>query len=185
MSDPALEARRLLAEYDKAYSIEELPPVPVEEIAESLLLLNVAESDDLCTVDGAPQDAGPLSGLLTTADQTIWVDAREAMISVERRRFTIAHEIAHWVLHARRGDDSTFERFCRPTDLEKRGSSRGIEAEANLFAGELLMPEEIVSTIAADCGFNLPLLAAQFGVSLPALQLRLVKLDLLPAWMRA
>lgn len=186
MPEPTLAAQQLLSEYDEAYGLGNAPPVPVEAIAESHLLLNITERDDLRTVTGAPKDGGRLSGLLTTADQTIWVDAREAQRSDERRRFTIAHEIGHWVLHAKRGKVGSFQRFCRPVDLkadEDRGEA--IEREANRFAAELLMPEEILDARAKECGFNLPLLASEFAVSVPALELRLTLLGSMPAWMRS
>lgn len=186
MPEVTLRAQQLLSEYDEAYGLGDVPPVPVEAIAESHLLLNITERDDLRTVSGAPKDEGRLSGLLTTADQTIWVDAREAQRSAERRRFTIAHEIGHWVLHAKQGEVDGFQRFCRPVDMKAdEGRGEEIEREANRFAVELLMPEEILNTRAQECGFNLPLLASEFEVSVPALKLRLTLLGSMPAWMRS
>jgi hypothetical protein len=185
MADPEAAARNLLAEYDSEYGLGEVPPSPVEEIAGSLLLLDVVDIDDIRTVDGAPQDAGPISGMLTTADRTIWVDRLESERSQGRRRFTIAHELGHWLLHAQRGEENNFERFCRAPDLDPDADPAKQEREANDFAAELLMPEEIISTVAPECGFNLGLLASQFDVSVPALELRLTKLKLLPAWMRS
>lgn len=186
MPDVALSAQQLLSEYDEAFGLGDVPPVPVEEIAESHLLLNITERDDLRTVNGAPKDGGRLSGLLTTADQTIWIDAREAHRSPERRRFTIAHEVGHWVLHAKRGDVGDFQRFCRPVDLRAgEDHSQEVEQEANRFAAELLMPEKILNARAGACGFNLPLLASEFEVSVPALELRLTLLGSMPAWMRS
>jgi len=185
MADPGTAARNLLAEYDSEYGLGEVPPSPVEEIAESLLLLDVVDIEDIRTIVGAPQGAGRISGMLTTADRTIWVDRLESERSLGRRRFTIAHEIGHWLLHAQRGERGNFERFCRAPDLDPGGDPAKQEGEANDFAAELLMPEEIISTVSADCGFNLGLLASQFDVSVPALELRLTKLKLLPAWMRS
>lgn len=185
MADPVLAAQQLLAEYDEAYGLGEIPPIPVDDIAESLLLLHVVEEDELRTVPGAPPDAGPLSGLLTTENHTIWVDRREAARSPERRRWTVAHEIGHWVMHAGRGSDEAHERACAPDDLDNDADPAASEREANDFANELLMPEELIETIASDCGFNVALLAERFEVSLRALELRLIRLDLLPAWMRS
>lgn len=185
MPDPGAAARKLLAEYDSEYGLEEVPPSPVEEVAGSLLLLDVVEVEDIRTVDGAPQDAGRISGMLTTVDRTIWIDRLESERSQGRRRFTIAHELGHWLLHAQRGKKKSFERFCRAPDLDPAADPAKQEREANDFAAELLMPEEVISTVAPECGFNLGLLAAQFDVSVPALELRLAKLKLLPAWMRA
>jgi hypothetical protein len=185
MADFGAAARDLLAEYDSAYGIEGVPPVPVEEIAGDLLLLDVVVADDIRSVSSAPKDGGPISGMLTTADRTIWVDRRESDRSLARRRFTVAHELGHWLLHAKRGERKNFERFCRGPDLDPQADSAKQEREANDFAAELLMPEEIIATIAPECGFNLALLATRFDVSVPALELRLTKLKLLPAWMRS
>lgn len=104
MADPAMAVQELLAEFDDGYGLGEVPPSPVEEIAGSLLLLDVVEVDDIRTVDGAPQDAGRISGMLTTTDRTIWVDRFESERSQGRRRFTVAHELGHWLLHAQRGN---------------------------------------------------------------------------------
>jgi hypothetical protein len=186
MTEVTLSAQRLLSEYDEAYGLGDAPPIPVEEIAESHLLLNIIERDDLRTVSGAPTDGGVLSGLLTTADRTIWIDVREARRSPERRRFTIAHEVAHWILHAKKGEIAGFQRFCRPVDIKVgEDHSEEIEREANRFAAELLMPGKILNSRAEKCGFNLPLLASEFEVSVPALELRLTMLGSMPAWMRS
>lgn len=185
MADPILAAQQLLAEYDEAYGLGEVPPIPVDDIAGSLLLLDVVEEDELRSVPGAPPDAGPLSGLLTTDNHTVWVDRREAARSPERRRWTIAHEIGHWVMHADRGSHASYERGCAPDDLDNEADPVATEREANDFANELLMPEELIATRAAECGFNVALLAERFEVSLRALELRLLRLDLLPAWMRS
>jgi Zn-dependent peptidase ImmA (M78 family) len=47
------------------------------------------------------------------------------------------------------------------------------------------MPRVIISTLAPEFGFNLALLAEHFDVSVRALELRLIRLDLLPSWMRS
>jgi Zn-dependent peptidase ImmA (M78 family) len=66
-----------------------------------------------------------------------------------------------------------------------RGGSARLEREANEFANELIMPAELLATLAQECGFNLALLAGRFEVSVPAIEIRLLRLDLLPGWMRA
>ncbi|MBA3422723.1 MAG: ImmA/IrrE family metallo-endopeptidase [Thermoleophilaceae bacterium] len=185
MADPVLAAQQLVAEYDKDYGVGEIPPVPVADIAESLLMLDILEEDEIRSVPGAPTDAGPLSGLLTTANRTIWIDRREAARSPERKRFTIAHEIGHWIMHARRGEVPLFQKACAPDDIREDGASANPEREANDFANELVMPEELISALGPECGFNLALLAARFEVSVRALEIRLIRLDLLPSWMRA
>jgi hypothetical protein len=185
VADPTLAAQQLLTEYDETYGLGEIPPVPVTDIAESLLMLDIVEEDEIRALPGAPANCGPLSGLLTTADQTIWVDRREAQRSPQRKRFTVAHEIGHWDLHARRGAAKAYECACARDDIREDGGAHEREREANEFANELIMPRVIISTLAPELGFNLPLLAEHFDVSVRALELRLIRLDLLPSWMRS
>ncbi|SHL29655.1 ImmA/IrrE family metallo-endopeptidase [Fibrobacter sp. UWEL] len=54
--------------------------------------------------------------------------------SVERKIFTIAHELGHILLHK--------DTFKSSETMEEKNSTE--EGEANLFAGELLCPQEIV-----------------------------------------
>ena len=57
-----------------------------------------------------------------------------------RRRFTVAHEVGHHLLHS---DGAAV--LCRPADVETAaGDERTREREANRFAAELLMPEPLV-----------------------------------------
>ena len=59
--------------------------------------------------------------------------------SAARRRFTIAHELAHYVLH-REGDNLYAHR-----DYTDDGAVQNqIEREANLFAANVLMPENLI-----------------------------------------
>jgi hypothetical protein len=180
MPDPEAVAMQLLATYEQDYGYDGVPPIPVDDIAGSLALLHIEEATDLRTVPGAPADRGRLSGLLLTEPMTIYVDKSEAARSSGRRRFTIAHELGHWYLHAN-AEPGSFERYCRDADLETATHQEG---EANAFAAALLTPAALLRDQAAACGLNLPLLAQRFDVSLPAMRLRLLTLDLLPAWMR-
>lgn len=85
-----------------------------------------------------------------------------------RDRFTIAHELGHYVIHSNFGQT--------PTKIARHGSTR-IEWEANWFAAGFLMPEasfkKAVST-QKDSGR----VAAQFNVSLRAVEVRRQSLGL-------
>lgn len=138
--------------------------MPVEAIAEDLLGLALGE---------APL---PVSGMLVPARREIWVDAREAAESPARRRFTIAHEIGHWVCQVREG--RVAEILCRPDpSLARQADPR--EREANVFAAELLMPAAEVRRLVAD-GLPEAELLERFGVSGPAMAWRLFNLGLGP-----
>ncbi len=62
--DPVAAALKVLREYESAYGADDVPPVPVEDIAESHLDLLIEECDDVRAMPGAPQDQGRLSGML-------------------------------------------------------------------------------------------------------------------------
>ena len=138
-------------------------PVPVDEIAGDLLGLWVTERADL-----------ECSGMLVPARREIWLNARETRQSPGRRRFTLAHEIGHWICHCRRAAHA--EILCRSADMEAPADP--IEREANVFAADLLMPDDAVreahaaGTPAAD-------IAALMGVSLAAMEWRLYNLSLI------
>ena len=91
--------------------------------------------------------------------------------SERRRRFTIAHEIGHFVLHPQ---------LARP---ERGGqvteAGRVEEREADAFAAELLMPEHQVRQAAREHGADVDRLADRFDVSRSAMRNRLQRLDIL------
>ncbi|HEV7883052.1 MAG TPA: ImmA/IrrE family metallo-endopeptidase [Solirubrobacteraceae bacterium] len=185
-SHPEQAAAALLREFETRFRVAHVPPVPVERIAASLLDLLIEECDDVRSVPGAPADQGRLSGMIVPATRIIWLDRTECARSRGRRRFTIAHECGHWVLHIAGAQQPV---TCRPEDVseqpdvEKVRQLRRLEAEANVFARELLMPESLVVEHAHATGCNLAALAERFDVSVPAIRLRLLTLGLLPAWM--
>ncbi len=184
--EPAATAQELLRDFERRYDADEAPPVPVERVASSLLGLFIDEADDIRALPGAPADQGRLSGMLDPGEMVVWVDRGEARRSPGRRRFTIAHEIGHLLLHVPTSKEVFYD---RPTDIreieeglpgEELPELRRREREANVFARELLMPEPLVNEQAHATGFNLPALANRFEVSVPAMRLRLRLLKLLP-----
>jgi Zn-dependent peptidase ImmA (M78 family) len=78
------------------------------------------------------------------------IHIRRGIIPDGRRRFTIAHELGHWELHA------AYSQFlCDAEDMRDYGRSP-LEVEANCFAAELLMPN---SHFRAACGNHEPSMA--------------------------
>jgi hypothetical protein len=88
-----------------------------------------------------------------------------------RRRFTIAHEIGHFVLHP---ELSLPERGGLVTE-----AGRAVEREADAFAAELLMPEDLVREAALEHGAKVDRLADRFDVSRAAMRNRLQRLGIL------
>jgi hypothetical protein len=149
-------AGALLRRYRELYGGPALP-VPVESIAEDLLGLSVEEVE----LD--------VSGMLVPAERRILVNASE---SEPRRRFTIAHELGHWVCQCLEGTSAPV--YCRPKDVS-RAADRALEREANVFAAELLMPEDAVRE---EFGGNASTVVRRFGVSGEAMQWRLFSFGL-------
>ena len=95
----------------------------------------------------------------------------------ERQRFTIGHELAHFLLH-RDVIDSSPDGIT-DTVLYRSGASQRIEHEANRLAAEIVMPMELVEKELAD-GFggnvteaSIEALAKRFEVSKAAMEIRL------------
>lgn len=149
-------------------------PVPVEDIVDSCFGLHVRDVEDMSSAPGAPPvDGGQqLSGLLLPARGEIWVNADEARRWPPRRRFTIGHELGHWVLH-RTGQESL---FCRRTTVqEARAVVADIEEEASQFAAELLMPRWLLVREHAACNGDLDALCARFTSSRAAMERRVAQ----------
>jgi hypothetical protein len=158
-------AHELRDRYLATYGGDEIP-VPVESIAEDLLGLRI-EEDDL----------GECSGMLIPSERLILVNASEAMSGdtpTRRHRFTIAHELGHWICHARGMEDAPT--YCRAKDVSQ-DTDRTLEREANVFGAELLMPEVAVREMwAAFPDFSA--VASRFDVSALAAQWRLYSFGL-------
>ena len=87
-----------------------------------------------------------------------------------RHRYTIAHEIAHYVLHKELiGNGVSDDAFYRS------GLSSKIEAEANGLAAQILMPEVYINReiSKSNDGINVKALAKTFDVSVIAMVHRL------------
>lgn len=174
-------ASELLATYEGEGG--KVPPTYLGQIVASLGF-TVSEHDDLRDLPDAPQDLGPLSGLIDPPTRMIWVDRSEAQANPRRTRFTIAHEIGHWQLHV--GDEAAA--FYDPARNLQEGFSDEelpkLEDEANAFARELLMPQAALEEQANETGYDVAELGRRFEVSVPAVRLRLQFLGGIPVWMR-
>ena len=152
-------------------------PVPLRRIAASLGL----------AIEQTPGNAENLSGFLVRDAR-----AHTAIIGVNsshpknRQRFTIAHEIAHFLLHE--GEPVYVDgRETFRVDRRSFQSSKGDhpdEIEANAFAAELLMPADLLRNDLDDVGEHVDLadedalksLAKKYEVSVAAMSFRLANL---------
>jgi hypothetical protein len=95
----------------------------------------------------------------------IYINAAHAHV---RQRFTLAHEIAHFILHRDEiGDGLTDD------GLYRSGLSNKLEAQANKLATDILMPWPLIND-AIDNGIDsIPELAKHFDVSRSAMSIRI------------
>lgn len=152
------------------------PPVDVRRVAKHLRLkVKEADTDD--------DMSGFLRRATTTRPAIIGVNSNHAL---NRRRFTVAHEIGHFLLHAASEFhvDGTFAAYRR--DGRSAEGTDWVEVEANAFAAELLMPHtflvedlENVQAIDLEDESEVAGLAKRYGVSQQAMTFRLANLDYL------
>lgn len=149
------------------------PPVPVEELARHLgIVVQRQQGDD------------ELSGfILRDPRRNFAVIGVNETHHSNRQRFTIAHELGHFLLHA--GESLHVDKNGSGYEVKHRDARSGEgksvdEMEANLFAAELLMPATFLESDIADEGaFSLSddvkirRLANRYAVSAQALTLRL------------
>lgn len=118
---------------------------------------------------GRPED--DISGSFRIVNNKPICEIRNSDASV-RQRFTLAHELGHFVLNhgaAFRDNAANFNSYT--TDYR--------EYEANQFAAELLMPENAIDYFVRQSNLTVGQLAAKFNVSGAAMEFRLKNLGYL------
>lgn len=141
-------------------------PVPIEELCRQL---DIEDFQDLET-DGFE------GGLLTDADRSFgYILVKKGF--EERRRFTIAHELGHFLMPLHIPDQAG--RFlCSRADMLRLNPKQGdrrqrMEAEANRFASLILMPPPALRLAMRPCREpdlqHIPKLARDFKVSKEAM----------------
>ncbi len=111
-----------------------------------------------------------ISGSLSR-DGDNWVIQINKSHHTNRQRFTLGHELAHYVLHKSDSDNFT------DTILFRGLSNDNIERAANDFASRLLMPEDKVKhLINNEQVRSIDELANRFGVSAAAMLYRVKQL---------
>ena len=150
-------------------------PVPIHLVAQRLnLTLEAATLGD------------KVSGLLVVQGDRARIGYNAAHARV-RQRFTISHEIAHYLLHVKKTEKAQLfiDKYLRFRRDE--ASSAGVEteeAEANHLGAALLMPRGLVQQEVRDEDLNLDdgeaieLLAKRFQVSTAAMSNRLSNLKM-------
>ena len=118
--------------------------LPVEEIA---IEVGISKIQDLTT-------SGYIGGLITNAEKSQGVILVSNKISTNRRRFTIGHELGHFLnpWHKPLNEDQF---LCSANDIRQtfaktQDRAARMEYEANKFSSELLMPRRHIQRILRD-----------------------------------
>ncbi len=117
--------------------------------------------------------ADEISGLLVKKDNNpvIGVNCEH---HPHRQRFTVAHELGHYILHG--AETIHYDAGGEPLYFRSDSIYNAYEREANRFAAELLMPEHMVSRCIKAGACTVETLAEIFDVSEDAMRYRLINL---------
>jgi len=144
-------------------------PVDISGLAKAMGV-NVWESDVLPGDVSGQILLDPLNG--GSEGYSILVRSTDSYV---RRRFTVAHELGHFVLH-RTSIGSLFSE----DNLYRSGLPNQLEIEANRYAANVLMPVRLVRQHIEAYGPDVAKLAQAFEVSEAAMKIRLEGLFLRP-----
>jgi Zn-dependent peptidase ImmA (M78 family) len=149
--------------------------------------LNITKPEDLQPIEsvaiklGLIIREGKLSGAearLTTFSKKGVITLSNTIIDSRRRRFSIAHEIGHFILHQREMNLN----LCKPDDISQLVDEpvrNDHEKDANIFASAFLLPEFLMEPLCKagepTIG-NISKISDIFEVSLTATSIRYAKL---------
>ena len=153
MNHPASDIRRQATRLLDSASVSH-EPVSLRDVVSALNLELVGKTREPFTSEAALEPLGDGRAIVPNG-------AGDS----GRKRFTIAHEIGHFVLH---------QEGCRPEPgAAVNEAGRVEEREADAFAAELLMPEPLVREAVREQGPDSARLAERFEVSRKAMRARL------------
>jgi hypothetical protein len=140
------DLRRRADSFLQSYHPKKNIPIPIEEIIEFKF------RKDIVPVPGLHQGF-EIDGFLTSDLSTIYVDQFVYESRPGRYRFTLAHELAHAILHRRVYEAASFstikewKRFVNEIDLR---DYEWLEWQAYAFAGLILVPSDALKRKMAD-----------------------------------
>jgi IrrE N-terminal-like domain len=163
-STPQGWAKRLNAELSATYGTERFP-VDVERLALDYTKWHF--DDPITKIVGQPLEDFEGGLFPSPSGKPRWLIAYNSAIPLkERLRYTVAHELGHYLLHRRRGEKI----LCRLQDMSIwRGEYQRREVEANRFAASVLMPTDDYCRQVKGQRIDLELFrfcAERYGVSL-------------------
>jgi hypothetical protein len=141
--------------------------------------------DALAAALGVEVRYRPMTGcearLLVVGERGV-ISVRSNAANIGRQRFSVAHEIAHWMRDRHAGGV-----LCSSDDISASDvGARSKETEANAYASQLVLPDYLVAPLASAMAPTLDAaqsLARTFKSSLTAAAIKLVRHVPVPAWL--
>ena len=181
----ALTASTILARHASNVGVPVTLPIPIEMIVEQTYHLEILWEEirePPCTI---------ILGALAPHDRRIVLNSRHEALFGEYmgpERFTLAHELAHWIYDADNPDQLAFdvgepaeERYCYHRESPGLTEILRIrEVNANRLAAHILLPEALVRPANIDEVLkDLSGTATRWKVSRTALEIRLGEMGLI------
>lgn len=113
-----------------------------------------------------------ISGYIECRVGDRWVIGINKYHNVQRQRFTLAHEFAHFCLHRETISDQKIEEVIIFRDATRSRK----EQDANEFASQILIPDKSFATFVKERTKDIAELAELFGVSPAAIRYKAYKL---------
>lgn len=139
-------------------SFQEEAPIKVFDLARALGL-------EVYRTSKLPKD---VSGCIHKEENGSYVIFTNKNHHINRRRFTAAHEIAHYILHR----DLIEDGMIVDDTLYRSRLSGPLEKEANRYAARLLMPRHLILKVIREGVDSIAELADKFRVSEAAMSIR-------------
>ena len=115
-----------------------------------------------------------IAGYIDLIDRNKFKIFYNPSVRIERQRFTVAHLLAHCLLHGWRLPKNSDESIYTENVLFRGGLHTSLEMEANELAADILMPANLIDDyIQEERIFSIQNMAYRFGVSPQLLSVRL------------
>lgn len=123
------------------YNMNIAPPIDLAQLLQKIGISTIVK--DFSEMEASKgMDHGSILGAAISNGDNLTIFYRQKD-NFHRRKFTIAHELAHCCLHCPENRSSHIQYRLKPfVNLTEKELEK--EREANIFAGELLIPEDIL-----------------------------------------
>lgn len=124
----------------KEYEISSTPPIDISKLMDNMGISTIAKDFTEIEKDTGVQIGSVLGAAFSNKDNLAIFYKKSD--SLHRKKFTIAHELAHCCLHCPTDESSHIEFRLEPFAINLPEEELEKERQANIFAGQLLIPKD-------------------------------------------